>query len=181
MPGWFCRPTRRAVVFGIALALTVGACSKPYDGVSDADRELQAKQAALDAAAQQGFKMTEKTYPLGKAWVVDMKGATVTDDTLRKLKGAGHVAELDLSRSTVTDAHLALIRELGIGTTLFRLDLSHTGVTDAGLGHLEGLPFLVNINASGTAITAAGVDHYKSARANNPQVNAQFRNATITR
>ena len=181
MSGWFRRPTPRAAVFGIALALTVGACSKPYDGVSDADRELQAKQAARDAVTQQGIKSTEKTYPLGKAFVVDMKGATVTDDAIRALKGMGRVAELDLSRSTITDAQLGLIRELGVGTTLFKLDISHTGVTDVGLGHLDGLPLLVNITATGTAITAAGVEKYKSVRVNSQQITTQFRNATITR
>jgi len=169
-------------LFGLALTLTVGACSKPYDGVSDADREQQAKQAALDAASQHGLKMTEKTYlPGKKAWAVDMKGLTVTDDMFHKLKDAGQIAELDLSDSTVTDTQLALIRDLGVGAVLFKLDLSNTKVTDTGLGYLEGLPLLANIKATGTAITAAGADQYKNARANNPKVLAQFRNATITR
>ena len=109
MPRCPRRPApHRAVVIPFVLAVLVAAgCSKPYDGVSDYDREMQAKQAAADAAKSQGLKMTEKTYPLGKAWVVDMKGMTVADDHIQKLKDAGRVAELDLSKSTVTDAHLA--------------------------------------------------------------------------
>src|SRR6476659_7871906 len=93
-----CRPVRRAVLATVSLALLVFAsCKKPYDGVSDYDREQQAKQAAADAARSQGLKMTEKDYPLGKAWVVDMKGMTVADEHIQKLKDAGRVAELDLS------------------------------------------------------------------------------------
>jgi hypothetical protein len=176
------RPPRRAAPIAAALAaLALAGCGKSYDGVSDYDREQQAKQAAADAAKSQGLKMTEKTYPLGKAWVVDMKGMAVSDDLFRRLKEAGRVAELDLSKSTVTDAHLALMRETGVATTLYRLDLSHTGVTDAGLEKLEGLPFLVHLNVTDTKVTAAGVARYKKARENNPQIMPEFRPASVTR
>jgi hypothetical protein len=181
MPRRFARPVRRAVVLFAALAVLVPACSKPYDGVSDYDREQQAKQAAADAAKSAGLKMTEKTYPLGKAWVVDMKGMTVTEEHFKRLKEAGNVAELDLSKSTITDNQLGQMRELGAATTLYKLDLTDTGVTDAGLQKLEGLPFLIVLNVRGTKITPAGVERYKSVRKDNPQIGPDFRNATVTR
>jgi hypothetical protein len=179
---WSCHLAANAVLIGLIVGLVfLAGCSKPYDGVSDADRELQAKQAAADAAKSQGMKITEKSYPLGKAWVVDLEGMTITDEHIRKLKDLGHVAELDLGNSTVTDEQLAALRENGAATTLFRLDLSHTGVTDAGLAKLEGLPFLVNLNVSDSKITAAGVEHYKKSRLSNSQIQPGFRKANVTR
>jgi hypothetical protein len=177
----FPRPTIRAAVFPVALVLLVSACSKPYDGVSDADRELQAKQAALDAAKSAGLKCTEKTYPLGKAWVVDMKGLTVTEDHFKRLKEAGNVSEIDLSRSTITDDQLGQMREIGVCATLYKLNLSDTAITDAGLQKLEGLGLLIDINVRGTKVTQAGADRYKAARKDNPQIGPNFRNATVTR
>jgi hypothetical protein len=181
MPRRLPRPIRRAVLLCAALAVLVPSCSKPYDGVSDYDREQQAKQAAAEAAKGSGLKMTEKTYPLGKAWVVDMQGMTVSDDHFKRLKEAGNVAELDLSKSTITDDQLGRMRELGACTTLYKLNLSNTAVTDAGLQKMEGLPFLINVNARGTKVTQAGVDRYKGSRANNPQIGPNFRTATVTR
>jgi hypothetical protein len=177
----FPRPIRRAVILCAALAVIVPACSKPYDGVSDADREMQAKQAATEAAKSSGLKMTEKTYPQGKGWVVGMKGMTVTEDHFKQLKDAGHVAELDLSKSTITDELLGRMRELGAAATLYKLDLSDTAVTDAGLQKLEGLPFLIVLNVRGTKVTQAGADRYKASRKGNPQIGPNFRNATVTR
>jgi hypothetical protein len=175
------RPARRAGLISFALAALAVGCSKPYDGVSEADRIEMAKQAAVESAKASGLKMTEKTYPRGKAWVVDMKGAAVTDDLVEKLREAGRVAEIDLSNSTVTDAHLALMREKGVSLTFYRVDLSNTAVTDAGLEKLEGLPFLVNLKLTGTRVTQAGVDRFKKARLNNPDVQPQFRQASVTR
>lgn len=178
---WF-RPARRAGSAAILLAaLALAGCSKPYDGVSDYDREQQAKQAAAEAARSQGLKMTERTYPLGKGWVVDMKGVTVTEELLQRLKEAGNVAELDMSRSTVTDELIGRMRELGVANTLFRLNLSHTPVTDAALEKLEGVPLLVNVTVTGTRVTAAGAERYKQSRKNNPQLMEQLRNANVVR
>jgi hypothetical protein len=178
------RRLNRAVVhifWLTAVLFVLAGCSKPYDGVSDADREMQARQAAADSAKSQGIKVTEKTYPLGKAWVVDMEGIKVTEEHIQKLKELGRIAELDLSKSTVTDDHLAALRDSGAVTTLFRLDLSDTAVTDAGLARLEGLPFLVDVKASGSRITAAGVAKYKKSRQGNSQIQPRFQNATVAR
>ena len=106
---------------------------------------------------------------------------TVTVDLLRKLKEVGNVAELDLSRSTVTDDSLGQMRDIGAAATLFKLDLSHTAVTDAGLEKLEGLPLLVNVTVTGTKVTAAGAEKYKQSRKNNPQIMEKLRYANVVR
>ena len=73
------------------------------------------------------------------------------------------------------------MRELGAAATLYRLNLSDTAVTDAGLQKLEGLPFLINLTVRGTKVTPGGVERYKAARKDNPQIGPDFRNATVTR
>jgi hypothetical protein len=177
---WF-RPDGRAGSAVALAALALAGCGKSYDGVSDYDREQQAKQAAAEAARNSGLKMTEKNYPLGKGWVVDMKGLTVTEDHFRQLKAVGNVAELDLSRSTITDDQLGRMRELGAAATLFKIDLSHTAVTDAGLEKLEGLPLLANVTVTGTKVTPAGAEKYKKSRLENPQILPQLRYTNVVR
>lgn len=65
----------------------------------------------------------------------------VDDAAFQRLVGpvAGHVAELSLARTRVTDAAMPLV---GTMTPLRRLDLRGTAVTAAGLVHLAGLPEL---------------------------------------
>jgi hypothetical protein len=68
---------------------------------------------------------------------------------------AGHVAQLDLARSKITDAALAHVAQC---PKLVRLDLRQTAVTDAGLKSLQSLSHLQSINLYGTAITDAGLE-----------------------
>jgi hypothetical protein len=93
-----------------------------------------------------------------------MHGLTVTDDLLRQVKELGNVAELDLSRSTITDDHLGLMHELGLHTLLVKLNLGNTAVTDAGLQKLDGCIFLSELNLTGTNVTAGAVDRFKKSR-----------------
>jgi hypothetical protein len=146
-------------------------------GPSDYDKMVQAKQNTATSLAAAGVKTQEKQYPIGTGWVVDMKGVAVTDDLLRQVKGLGSVAELDLSKSTVTDQHLALMREIELYVLITRLDLSHTAVTDAGIDQMGGFIFLSELNLAGTKVTPAAVDRLKAkirgdhkARLTNPTV-----------
>ena len=112
------------------------------DGKSDFDRMMESKQAASDSLASSGAKFQEKQYPIGRGWVVNLHGLTISDNLLRDVKRLGNVAELDMSKSTVTDDHIRLMHELGLHVVLAKLDLSHTAVTDAALDHLSGCIFL---------------------------------------
>ena len=140
-------------------------------GPSDYDRMVEAQKGAADSAASQGAKYTLKQYPLGEAYVVEMKGMTITDDLLRQIHAMGKVSELNLSRSTITDDQLGLIHDLGMDTFVFKLDLSHTGVTDAGVAKMSGGGlFLSEVNLVGTKVTPAAVAEFKRKRQSLPQV-----------
>jgi hypothetical protein len=147
-------------------------------GPSDYDRMVEDQKAAADAAASQGAKYTLKKYPLGEAYVVSLKGMTITDDLLRQLQTMGKVSELDVSGSTITDDQLGLISDLGLGAFLFKLDLSNTGITDAGIAKLGGGGlFLSEVNLVGTKVTPAAVAEFKRKRQANP--NARVKNTTV--
>lgn len=180
MPTFRTAAVRRAVptaAAAVALLAAIG-CGKE-SGPSDYDKMVQDEQARASTLASAGAKTQKKSYSVGSGWVVDMTGVTVTDNLLREMKQLGDVAELDLKKSTVTDAHLALMHELGLHVVLFKLDLSNTAVTDAGLEHLNGNVFLGDLNLTGTKITAAGIDRFKKSRLADPKV--RIKNTNVRR
>jgi hypothetical protein len=178
----------RYVIIGVAVlgvgilaaaVFTPASCGVSSGGLSDYDRAVQEEQAKASTLASAGAKTQKKTYPVGEGWVVDMTGVTVTDDLLRQLKQLGRIAELDLKKSTVTDDHLALMHELGLHVVLFKLDLSHTAVTDAGLEHLNGNIFLGDLNLTGTKVTPTAVNKFKKNRLADPKV--RIKNTNVRR
>lgn len=158
-------------------ALALSGCQK--DGPSDFERMRQAQDNAASTLEGQGAKVKPVDYPQGRAWSVNLHGATISDDLLRQVKQLGRVTELDLSKSTVTDDHLGLINDLGLGTLLLKLDLSHTAVTDAGFEKLVNLALLSDLNLAGTKVTPAAVDRFKQNRLNDPKVPAMFKKPKI--
>ena len=69
---------------------------------------------------------------------------------------ADHVAQLDLSKTSVTDAGLAQVGGL---KRLVRLDLNQTKISDAGLASLKDLSNLRYLNLYGTEVSDAGLAH----------------------
>ena len=67
---------------------------------------------------------------------------------------ADHVAHLDFSKTTVTDAAVEVV---AAAPRLVRLDLHKTGVGDAALKHLKGLKNLRYLNLYGTQVGDAGL------------------------
>ena len=80
----------------------------------------------------------------------------VNDASLTGLKELGNnVAQLDLSKTDVTDAALKSVAKL---ERLVRLDLHQTKVSDAGLKQLSGLKNLRYLNLYGTQVGDAGLE-----------------------
>lgn len=165
-------------MLGLIVAPFVSRWAK-NDGLSDFERLQQAQMSVTDTLKAQGVKMQTRHYPLGDALVVNMSGLTITDDMLRQLKQAGNVAELDLSRSTITDDQMGVMMEVGLQVFLFKFDLSQTAVTDAGFEKLDNLRFLSYLNLTGTKVTPAAVERFKHKRQTDTRVIPQLRNPTI--
>jgi hypothetical protein len=160
-------------------ALVVAALSgcSASAGKSDYEKMVESKQGAATSLANSGAKVQEKQYLIGKGYVVELQGLTITDDLLREVKKLGNIAELDLSRSTVTDDHLKLMHEIGLHTVLTKLDLSRTAVTNAGLAHLDGCVFLSELNLTGTKVTSPAVSQFKKTREADPR--AKVKTTTV--
>jgi hypothetical protein len=148
--------------------LAVLGCG-PKDGLSNYERVQQKKDSAEETIRKMGGEVTHGRYFQWEGIAVKLKGAQITDDTFRCLKTLAHVAELDLSKSSITDDQLARLNEQDVGTLILKLDLSHTAVTDAGLENLTDLYVLQNLNVVGTKVTAAGAERFKQQRAANPK------------
>lgn len=79
----------------------------------------------------------------------------VNDESLLGLKSLGNnVAQLDLSKTDVTDAALKSVVDLG---RLVRLDLHGTQIGDAGVKQLSGLKNLRYLNLYGTQVSDQGL------------------------
>lgn len=72
---------------------------------------------------------------------------------------AAHIAHLDLSRTSVTDEGLSVLRKT---PRLVRLNLSRTGIGDPALKHVGSLKELTYLNLHETAVTDAGLKHLRS-------------------
>lgn len=160
-------PCRRTSAVAIALALLLaafaGGCSRST-GLEDYERRKKAEEDGATALRNLGGKLTKKHYPMAQrdAYTVGLAEKTLDDQTFDHLKSLGVIAELDLSKTNVTDAHMDLINQPEIGGFLIRLDLSNTSVTDAGLDKLTNLNFLTTLHLTGTKTTTAATDRLRS-------------------
>jgi len=175
MTRWHTR--RAAAAAAVVGALALSGCGK--GGPSDFEKMTQARQGATDSLATSGVKMQEKQYGPGRAWAVDFRGVTVTDDLLRQVKKVGIIAELDFAKTNVTDDHMRLIHELNMHVLLGRLDLSHTAVTDAALDQLDGNLFLTELILTGTKVTPAAVERFKQKRQADPKARVKNTNVRL--
>jgi hypothetical protein len=82
------------------------------------------------------------------------------DDQLRQLAPlADNIQTLDLARTNVTDAGMAVVATM---KHLMHLRLERTNVTDAGIKLLAGMPELENLNLYGTRVTDAALPTLKT-------------------
>ena len=138
------------------------------DGISAYEQLQRSEQQAVEHIKQIGGEAVKKNYPLGEGYGVKLAGVTLTDETFTSLAALGRVPELDLSKSTITDAQMPRLAEIA-GVT-FKLDLSHTAISDAGLTPLADLVLLMDLNLTGTQVSAAAAAKFKSMRQANPKV-----------
>jgi uncharacterized protein YjbI with pentapeptide repeats len=159
----------------LSLAMLAG-CSRPTQSL--AERAKQQETDFVGSLQAQGATVQEKSYPPhGVGYVVNLSGATLTDDTFRDLKGLKRLAELDLSRSSLTDAQMDQLNE--VSNLLVRLDLSNTAITDAGLEKLKRVYVLFNLNAAGTKVTPAGVARFQKQRLESPYTRVNHTNVKL--
>lgn len=88
---------------------------------------------------------------------LSLLGEKVTDAELKLLAGLEPtLVWLNLSRTGITDAGLATVAAF---PDIRRLNLSNTAITDAGLASIARLAHVEYLNLYGTAVTDAGLKH----------------------
>ena len=120
------------------------------EGVTHPDEKVLESVTASGGRVQR----LSSTNPL---LAVDFRlASTDADDTdiLSAQVVASHIAHLDLSKSSATDAAMSLVSET---PNLVRLDISNTSIGDEGLKHLKELKELRYLNLHGTAVTDSGL------------------------
>jgi hypothetical protein len=111
---------------------------------------------AFRAASQSRvLRWCRQQFPV--VYGVDLREVHRPEDVETALQVAltfGHLRELTLFRSGVTDDQLRLTAGF---PRLARLKISETSITDKGIQHLRGHPTLELVNAQSTSITDAAV------------------------
>ena len=125
--------------------------------------ELQSRQAAEYEATLTGLRTSipGSLRPIVPGerdleYTAAIAGAAFGDAQLQQLESVGSsLLWLDLSRTGITDAGLKVLAKM---PNLERLDLRGTAVGDAGVKALAGLTHLESLNLYGTGVTDAGLE-----------------------
>jgi hypothetical protein len=161
----------------LCLLAALPACGRD-NKVSLSEIEKQQESDRVGSIEEQGGTVSEKSYPpYGTGYVVNLSGARINHSTFKNLKALKRVAELDLSKSSITDDQMEQLNE--VANLLVRLDLSRTAVTDAGLAKLTNTYVLFNLNVVGTEVTAAGVERFKQLRLASPYTRVKQPNVKL--
>jgi hypothetical protein len=128
-------------------------------------RRSQMARSAKDRRARAAWARIEALGGHG-VWESDMcvvflARTAATDEDLSLFHDFPYVHILDLSHTGIGDA--GLIHLAGL-MALEGLDLSHTGIGDAGLAHLTRLEALKGLTVIDTMISEAALDAFRRAR-----------------
>lgn len=150
------------------------------DGLSDYQRSENARMTLMERLQSQGVKLKEKNLDV-TAYALDLSGMTITDELIQQLGELVHLTELNVSKSTITDEQLGKIHDMKLCVRCFKIDLSNTAITDAGLDKLVNLGTLNDLNIAGTKITKAAVERLKTRKLNDQRVPEFLRKAPKVR
>ncbi|HVJ68283.1 MAG TPA: hypothetical protein VM510_09885 [Caulifigura sp.] len=166
---------------GFALLVSIGTapgCSS-YSAVSEYEQLQQMKKSFGELVAAAGGSAEEKSFAVGgqsgKAWVLKLPGGKISDELIEEFGKLTYVAELDLSKSNITDAQLLKLDELKVCKTVMDLNLSDTAISDASFAKLKNLHCLAKANLKGTKVTSKGIDEFRKAYLAHPNTVAIFK------
>lgn len=96
--------------------------------------------------------------------VLQMANPDVKDSTLKYIADFKSLREIDLNNTQITDASLELFTKF---PRLRDLRLANTKITDEGFRqHLMGKDSLMNLELTGTKVTAETIEEWKAAKPN---------------
>ena len=153
-------------------------CSR-YSAVSEYEQLQKDKKSFADLVAAAGGKAEEKSFGVagvsGMAWVLNFSGGKLSDDLIDEIGKLTYVAELNLSKSNITDAQLLKLDELKVCKTVMNLDLSDTAISDESFAKLKNLHCLSKANLKGSKVTKKGVEEFRKSYLAHPNTVAFFK------
>lgn len=143
----------------VVLTLMTGAGCGGYGPGSDGSLQqvAQAREDAESGLKTAGAKMELKNYGIGKAWIIDLSGATITDEVIDDIVRLPYLSELNVSGTQITDEQLQRVMTEK-GYFLLRLNVSKTPVTDTGIAGVKELRHLKELDVSGSQVTGDRID-----------------------
>lgn len=169
-----CSFFRHCAVSALAAILSASGCSgPPPGGIEDYQKKVLSAEQALK---EQGASLKQKTFALNQvAWTVDLSGKEIKPEILAELQKLDGIGELILKEAKITDEQMQSLAKLA---PLYVLNLSNTGVTDAGIKHLTQNT-ISELDVSGTKVSADAVAAMKKRYATDPAVNEFFKKIKI--
>ena len=143
----------------LLMAALFAGCGKK---MSEYEKDQAKIMAGHETLLAMGAKLETKRFPQGDAFIVDLSGQTVTDQTFDALAELRNVVEINFSNTNVNDDFMPVINDLKIRGYLMKLDLSNTHVTDAGLDKFTEVYLLNDLNVANTKVTDSGIANLKS-------------------
>lgn len=170
-------PKQTAATALILIVLYGCGPTAPEDEYEKLQQTLQSAEQRLNALG----KVERKEYPPGAAWSLDLHGATIDGQVVSDATTIERISELLLSGSTITDEQLQQLLQSNRTVFLNVLDVSNTGITDAGLAGLAHKQYLQKVNIQGSKVTDGFVSTLQSERAADAQIPAQFKSVAVTK
>lgn len=177
-----CPPTVRSLLAASLLLALPAGCSR-YSAVSEYDQVQNDRKSFEQNIASIGGKMEMKPYKVANfsasAWNLNLANATIPDDLITQMSGKGYLAEVDLSKSSITDSQLLKMDELKLLQFTMNLDLSGTAVSDESFSKLKNLRAVKKITLKGAKVTKAGADAFRKAYLASPNTIPVFKKPVI--
>jgi hypothetical protein len=159
-------PTMTEPTASAPVTATAAAAATPFIAIVTPTQELYNRLATGLSAPEEKLwepitKVGGRVQKLSDAsplLSVDFRAgaASVDDAMIAPVAALGEqVAHLDLSKTSVTDEGLVVLKSL---PRLVKLDLSRSAISDAGMAHLAGLKELRTLNLYETAVTDASIE-----------------------
>jgi hypothetical protein len=170
---------RQLLVLSLVAFLFPAAGCGPSMPANQYEDMQKANLEAEDRLRAKGT-LDRKSYgPLGSAWVVKLPKATIDDALITDLGRLDRVSEFHIPGATITDAQMQQILQSGPCGSFNKLDVSDTGLTDAGVEGLAGLRWLQEVNVGGTKISDKFLADMASKRRANKDLPNQTRNVAV--
>jgi hypothetical protein len=162
--------------------LLFAGCSTFFQGESEYEQVKRKEGAFAEEISKVGGSATKEGKAMhgltAAGWLIDLSKAQITNELLDQIIAAAQtdpVLQLKLAGSTITDEQLAKLDQGNVLQKTVVLDLSNTGITDAGLDKLSNHYIVSELKLKGSRVTSAAAKRLGDRQIANPQTPRPFK------